>query len=394
MTKHRWTTKLLTAASLSLATAACSGDPEPPASKVCEEKSGVACIWAGQTNALGLNGDGKHRRDTMLYWPIDMTFAPDGTPWVLDWNNHLIRKVLPDQTFETVVGNFLGDGAADGSDAKEPGAPGLEVDLNHPTDIVFRDDNTLIFASWHNHKIRKVDVETGNVVILYGKNPAFGGDGGAASDVRLNQPSKLDLDADGALYIVDQRNFRVRKISADSTTIETIAGNGTKGFSGDGASAREAQVEFEAGPNPEPSGAVAVRQSDGAVFIADTLNQRIRMVDKDGRITTIAGTGEKGFSGDGGKATLAQIHQVKDLEFGPDGRLYFADTNNNRIRAINLETGIIDTVAGSGVQGSADADGVPALELELYRPLGIEFDSAGALYIADTHNSRILKIPR
>jgi sugar lactone lactonase YvrE len=360
----------------------------------CEEQSGIGCIWAGQTNALGLNGDGKDRRDTMLYWPIDMEFAPDGTPWVLDWNNHLIRKVNADQTFTTVVGSFLGDGAPDGSDATEPGAPGLEVNLNHPTDIVFRDDNTMIFASWHNHKIRKVDVSTGNVVILYGKNPAYGGDGGTAADVRLNQPSKLALDASGALYIVDQRNFRVRKISADSKTIETIAGNGTKGFAGDAGPAKDAQVEFEAGPNPEPSGAVAVRESDGAVFIADTLNHRIRMVDKDGVIATIAGTGEAGFSGDGGKATAAQLDHVKDLELGPDGRLYLADANNNRIRAINLETGIIETVAGSGVRGSAEADGVPALELELYRPLGIAFDKAGALYISDTHNSRIIKVPR
>ncbi|MBM4357350.1 MAG: hypothetical protein FJ096_04495 [Deltaproteobacteria bacterium] len=375
----------------SLGTVGCSGQPEP---NVCEEKSGVACIWAGQTNALGFNGDGKHRLDTFLYWPVDMEFASDGTPWLLDWNNHYIRKVRPDQTIESVVGSFLGDGAADGSDAVEPGAPGLEVSLNHPTDIVFLDERTMLFAAWHNHKIRKLDLETGNVVIVYGKGPGYGGDGGAVADVRLNQPSKIALDADQNLFIVDQRNQRVRRISADGATIETYAGNGSKGFTGDQGPAKDAQIEFEAGPNPEPSGAIAVRESDGVVFIADTLNQRIRRIDADGTITTIAGNGTKGYGGDGGPATDAQLANVKDLELGPDGRLYLADTDNNRIRVIDLDVGIIDTVAGKGTQGSADANGVAALDLELSRPMGLAFDQAGALYVSDTFNARILKLPR
>ena len=98
-------------------TSACTKTPEPEKPD-CQEQPGIACIWAGATGALGFNGDGHDRRDTMLYWPIDMEFAPDGTPWILDWNNHLIRKLNGDQTFTTVVGSFLGDGAADGSDAR------------------------------------------------------------------------------------------------------------------------------------------------------------------------------------------------------------------------------------------------------------------------------------
>lgn len=360
----------------------------------CVEQAGVACIWAGQTSALGFNGDDKDRRKTMLYWPIDMEFAPDGTPWVLDWNNHLIRKVNADQTFTSVVGSFLGDGAADGSDAKEPGAPGLEVSLNHPTDIVFKADGTLVFAAWHNHKIRKLDPKTGNVVIIYGKGPGFAGDGASdTTKIRFNQPSKLAYDSKGTLYVVDQRNFRVRKIASDGLQIGTYAGKGTKGFSGDNGPATDAQLEFEAGSNPEPSGAVAIRTSDDAVFVSDALNHRIRAIGTDGIITTIAGTGEAGFSGDGGKATEAQLSNVKDMEFGPDGRLYLADADNHRIRVIDLKTGLIDTVAGNGTKGSAEVDGVAALDMTLYRPFGIAFDTAGALYICDTFNSRIIKIP-
>jgi hypothetical protein len=391
LTKQVWGTPLAAAMLASIGAVGCSSEPE---ASVCEEKSGVACTWAGQTGELGMNGDGKHRLDTFLYWPIDMEFAPDGTPWLLDWNNHYIRKVRPDQTVESVVGSFLGDGAADGSDATEPGAPGLEVSLNHPTDMVFLDDKTMLFAAWHNHKIRKLDVETGNVVIVYGKGPGYGGDGATRADIRFNQPSKIVLDSEKNLYVVDQRNFRVRKISADGSSIETYAGTGTKGFAGDKGPAKDAQLEFEAGPNPEPSGAIALRESDGVVFVADTLNHRIRRIDPDGTITTIAGTGTKGYGGDGGPATEAQIANVKDLELGPDGRLYVADTDNHRIRAIDLDTGIIETVAGKGTQGSADADGVAALDLELFRPMGITFDKTGAMYLSDTFNARILKLPR
>ncbi len=374
-------------------TSACTKTPEPEKPD-CQEQPGIACIWAGATGALGFNGDGHDRRDTMLYWPIDMEFAPDGTPWILDWNNHLIRKLNGDQTFTTVVGSFLGDGAADGSDAQAPGAPGLEVSLNHPTDIVFKADGTLVFAAWHNHKIRELDPTTGNVVIVYGKGPGFAGDGATdAATIRFNQPSKIAFDSKGSFYVVDQRNFRVRKISADGSEVGTLAGNGKKGFSGDTGPAIDAQLEFEAGPNPEPSGAVAVRTSDDAVFVADALNHRVRMIDKNGIITTIAGTGTDGFSGDGGKATDAELSNVKDMEFGPDGRLYLADADNNRIRSIDLATGLIETVAGNGTKGSDEVDGIGARDITLYRPFGIAFDAAGSLYISDTFNSRIIKVP-
>lgn len=385
-------------ATLALAAVACgSEDPidQPPAP--CVEESGKACTWAGKTGELGLNGDGKDRLETILYWPVDLAFAPDGTPWLLDWNNHMVRRVLVDGTVETVVGTFVGDGPPDQSDLMEPGAPGSDVSLNHPTDIAFQPDGTVIFAAWHNHKIRKIDPATGMVVVLYGRGAGFAGDGGTPLDVRFNQPKAILLDDAGTLYVLDQRNFRVRAISGAGTgtlTIATQVGTGMAGFSGDGGPALMAQVAFEAGGNPEPSGALALGP-DGTIYIADALNQRIRSVDPaTGVIDTIAGTGDAGNAGDGGPATAAQINNVKDLEFGPDGRLYLADTDNHVIRAIDLTTGVIDTVAGTTGSPGSDADGKPAREAALDRPFGIAFDSAGALYIADTFNSRIVKIPR
>lgn len=370
--------------------AACGGEPEEEV-KTCEAASGVACVWAGN-GLLGFNGDGLDLRESRMYWPIDVEFAPNGTPWVLDFNNHMIRKVLPNNTFETVVGNFVGDGPADQSDLMAPGAPGLTVALNHPTDIQFIDENTFYFAAWHNHKIRKLDINTGMVTVFTGRGVGYAGDAAMLSPAsRYNQPSHIVLH-EGSLYILDQRNFRIRKIDPQGM-LSTVVGTGVAGFSGDDGSPTEAQIKFEAGGNPEPSGAMTIG-SDGILYFSDGLNHRIRRVDfAANKITTIAGTGEAGYSGDGGPAVDAQINNVRDMELGPDGRLYLADSENHRIRAIDLSSGTIETVVGTGVRGT-DGDGKPAKEVQLYRPFGIAFDKDGTLYVSDTFNSRVLRIPR
>jgi DNA-binding beta-propeller fold protein YncE len=365
----------------------------------CVEKSGNACAWAG-TGELGFNGDGKSRLESRLYWPIDMEFAPDGVPWVLDWNNHKIRKVVDDK-FQTVVGDFLGDGPPDESDLVAPGAPALEVRLNHPTDIQFEPDGTLTFAAWHNHKLRHMDAN-GNVLVICGRGGGFAGDGKPVAGALFNQPKAIVRTPEGAVYILDQRNFRIRKIAAGANPIiTTVVGTGVAGFGGDNGPPLMAQLKFEAGGNPEPSGALALDAS-GNLYISDGLNHRIRKVDfAADKITTIAGTGEAGFSGDGAAATSAQINNARDLEFGPDGRLYVADTENNRVRAIDLTTGVIDTVVGSGEAGTRPAeyvgkpvDGLLATNIELNRPFGIAFDKDGNLFVSDSFNSRIVKVTK
>ena len=365
---------------------------EDAESSSCAEAPGIACTWAGLTREYGLNGEGKHRKATRLYWPEDMEFSHDGTPWILDWNNHLIRRVNADDTIETVIGSFVGDGPPNQEDLTPPGAEGLTVSLNHPTDIQFLPDGTMLFAAWHNHKLRTWNPSTDRVLVMCGKGSGFAGDGGPASAALFNQPKHLELAADGSIYVLDQRNFRIRKIAPDQT-ISTVVGTGEKGYGGDGGPPLDAQLDFEAGGNPEPSGALALG-SDGVLYVSDGLNHRIRKVDFGANlIETIAGTGEAGYSGDGGSATAAQLNNVRDMELGPDGRLYLADSDNNRIRAIDLASGTIETVVGTGTEGTA-ADGLPAREVELFRPFGIAFDADGALYVSDTFNSRILKVPR
>ena len=253
--------------------------------------------------------------------------------------------------------------------------------------MVFGSDGYIYIAAWHNHKLRRLDPETGLVKLIAGSTPGYGGDDASLEDTHFNQPKSLAFDAEGNMYVLDQRNQRVRMITS-SGEVSTVVGTGEAGFSGDGGSPSRALLNFEAGPNPNPSGALAM-DSNGVLYIADGLNYRIRRVDFDRNvIETVAGTGTNGFSGDGGLALRAQISGVSDLEFGPDGRLYLADTANNCVRAIDLETGLISMVW----DGKGEGPGLKGRPRFLNKPWGIAFDNSGHLYIADTFNSRILRI--
>lgn len=378
--------------------------PTPPPEIIpCTDVPGSICTWAG-TGGEGYDGEGKHRLETVLYWPFDVAFLPSGRRVLLDWNNHKVREVLGDETIQTIAGtDFVGDGPADLSDLTPEGADPLTVDLNHPTDLEQFPNGDILFMAWHNHKIRVIDHETGRVRVLMGRGANFAGDGGPAKDALVNQPPHGAWDADGNFFVIDQRNQRIRVLydfatARDEAIIDTIAGTGTPGFNGDGA-ALATQVRFPTGGNPEPSGGLTVGP-DGALYFSDTNNHRIRKIVfggaadlKDGQVVTVAGTGEKGFSGDGGPALAAQIAYPQDLEFGPDGRLYFADADNHRVRVLDLAAGTITTVAGTGEQGYA-GDGGAALDAQLNRPFGIAFDDAGDLYISDTFNSRVRKVKR
>lgn len=374
---------------------ACSGDPEAPA---CDEP-GRACTWLGMAGEEGFNGDGRHRQDTKLYWSMDMAFAEDGTPWFIDWNNHLVRRVLPDQTVQTALGwtdpVFPGDGGP--GETGPDGALGTEVQMNHPTDLAIDTDGTVLVMAWHNHKLRKLNPDTLRVSIECGRGAGFTGDGGDASLALFRQPKALVLGPNGERYIVDQQNFRIRKIDP-SGIISTIAGSGVQGDGsahGDGGPALAANLNLEAGSNPEPSGGLAL--VGDSLFFADTLSSRIRVIDLAANpptIHTIAGTGNAGLNGDGGPALEADFNHPRDIEIGPEGDLYVADTDNSVIRAINLADGSVRTVAGTGELGLDPREGLLATETLLKRPFGIEFDPDGNLYISDTINSRIVKVAR
>lgn len=361
----------------------------------CDE-SGHACTWLGRAGEEGFNGDGHSRRETKLYWAMDVVFASDDTPWFIDWNNHLVRRVLPDDTVETVVGwidpVFPGDGHVKGEEKTEDGAVGVEVQLNHPTDLLELSDGSILVAAWHNHKLRSIDPRTGRVRIVGGGGAGFAGDGGPLQKSLFKQPKSVEMDPDGNVYVLDQGNFRIRRVTPDGV-IETIAGDGTQGTTGDGRPAMEATLDFEAGSNPEPSGGLAFR--DGKLYFSDTLAHRIRVVDlQTGQMDAFAGQGEADYAGDGGPALEASLRGPRDLEFGPDGSLYVADTDNGVVRAIDMDSGEIRTVAGTGELDLDSEEGALATDTPLRRPFGIAFDHSGNLYISDTLNSRVVRVAR
>jgi hypothetical protein len=377
---------------LVLAGAAACGDE----ARRCDEP-GRACTWAGLPGVFGFNGDGHHRLATELYWTMDLSFDPDGTVWLIDWNNHLIRRVLADDTVTTLVGwtdpIFPGDGLSGGAERTAEGAPGGDVQLNHPTDLARTADGKILVMAWHNHKLRELDPATGRVRIIAGAGAGYAGDGATAETALFRQPKALELDGAGGAYILDQGNFRIRKLDLATGALSLVAGNGTQGGAGDGGPATAAQLNFEAGSNPEPSGGLAL--GGGKLYVADTLSSRVRAIDlATGAIDNIAGTGVAGYAGDGGPALAAQLAYPRDLELGPEGDLYIADTDNSVIRAVDLRPGTIRTVAGPGELGLDSDDDRPALEMKLARPFGIELDPAGNLYVCDTINSRIVKVTR
>lgn len=370
----------------------------PPAVTACPPRAGnagVICTVAG-TGVAGYNGDGRQARETELYWPMDVEFLRDGTPIVIDWNNHMLRRLnLADNTLRTIVGTPLpGDGPDDQGDLREPGADGLTVAMNHPTDMLLDGEGRLLIVAWHNHKIRRWDPATGRVFVPIGRGPGQSGDGGPAAMALLKQPSKAVRDRAGNVYVLDQGNGRVRRVGADGMMTLVAGMMGGRAFAGDGGPALAARFNWQGGENPEPEGGLALDPQERYLYITDTGNQRIRRIDlASGMIETVIGDGMAGFGGDNGPGAMARLNSPNDIEFGPDGQLYIADTNNHRVRAWDPATGQIRTVVGTGTRGFSGDRG-PASEAQLWRPYGIAFDADGNLWITDTYNNRLRRVWR
>ena len=287
-----------------------------------------------------------------------------------------IADTARNQVFEVSVGGAISIVAGNGTQGfAGDGGPAAAAQLNAPMSVAVAADGTLYIADTGNQRIRVV--QNGNITTFAGTGiGGFTGDGGPATAAALNHPVALALDATGALFVCDQGNERVRRISAGQ--IATIAGDGVQGFAGDGGAAISAELN-------DPSG-VAV-SSDGRIFIADTNNQRVRVIGTNGIVSTFAGTGVAGISGDGGPASAAQLSRPTGLAVDTANDLFISDENNHRLRRVASD-GTITTVAGSGRQGPT-ADGAPALTSTQNQPVGAAVSTSGWPIIADIANHSV-----
>ena len=334
---------------------------------------GIISTVAGSEFGGFFSGDGGPATDASLAFPQGVAVDAAGNLFVADTFNHRIRQVSPDGIISTVAGNGIRGLSGDGG-------PATNASLANPDGLAVDAAGNLFIADSSNHRIRRVSPD-GIISKVAGSEFGgfFSGDGGPATNAAVAFPRGLALDTAGNLFIADTLNFRIRRVSPDGI-ISTVAGNGTERFSGDGGAATSASLV-----RPQ---AVAV-DAAGNLFIADTFNHRIRQVSPDGIISTVAGNGIRGFSGDGGPATNASL-DPDGLAVDAAGNLFIADFGNGRIRRVSPD-GIISTVAGNG-RGGFSGDGGPATDASLRFPGGVALDAAGNLFIADRGNDRIRRV--
>lgn len=341
---------------------------------------GILCDVAGVAGQSGGGGNGGDALSAFMYWPMDVAEDTDGNIVVIDFNNHCVRKINESGNIEVIIGSgILGD---------DPVGSALDINLNHPTSLTMGPNGDYWLAAWHNWKIKKIDHTTLEVTSPIGTSQGFVGDGGPADSAKMDLPSSLVFDNAGNMYISDQANQRIRKVDTDMK-ISTFAGSGDEAFA-DGVGTA-ASFNLPKGSNATPGGKLAISPDKTYLVMADTKNNRIRKIDlATAEVTTIAGTGEQGYSGDNGPATQAKLYWPSDVAVGADGAVYIADSKNNVIRKIRTN-GIITTIAGTGEAGYSPT-GTKATEAKLNKPAGVFMASDGTLYIADTYNQQIKKL--
>ena len=311
---------------------------------------------------------------TRINNPYGLTIGPDGALYFCEVDNHRVRRLdLETHTLSTVAGSGKQGYSGDGG-------PALEASLNQPYEVRFDHAGNMFFVEMQNHVVRRVDARTRLITTVAGTGqPGFSGDGGPDNKAQLRQPHSIAFAPDGALLICDIGNLRIRRVDLAAGIISTFAGTGEAGPTPEGAPLAGTPLNGPRAITTDPAGNLYVALREGnMVYRIDAAGHTFHH---------IAGTGEKGYSGDGGPARLAKLSGPKGITWAPDKSLYIADTESHTIRRIDLKTGMIQTVAGTGERGDGP-DGSP-LACRLSRPHGIFAGPDGVIYIGDSESHRI-----
>jgi streptogramin lyase len=345
-------------------------------------QTGGAAAWVIETFAgtgrKGFSGDGGAATNAYLNNPYGLARGPDGALYICDMDNHMVRRIDGAGRISTIAGT--GRRGYSGN-----GGPALKAELNEPYEVRFDRAGNIFFVERMNHLVRRVDGATKIISTIAGSGVAgFAGDENYATNAVFSQPHSIQFGPRGDLFICDISNNRLRRIDLATAKIATFAGTGEKKPTPDGA-------KLAGTPLNGPRAVDFDRRGD--LWLALREGNAIYRIDMTaGTIHHIAGTGKSGFTGNGGPAAEATLSGPKGISVGPDGNVYFTDTESHSIRMIDTARHTVELIAGTGERGDGpDGD---ALKCQLSRPHGIFVDADGSVFIGDSENHRVRRIVR
>jgi streptogramin lyase len=323
----------------------------------------------------GFTGDGGEATEARIKGPFGVVKGPQGKLYFCDTMNHVVRRVDAAGKIITVAGTGQKGYGGDGGLA-------TRAQLNEPYEVRFDAAGNMLFVEMQNHIIRYVDLKTGNIKTIAGTGQrGFSGDGGPALQAKMNRPHSIQLGPEGNLYICDIGNHRIRKVDQKTGRISTFAGTGERKPTPDGALIKGTPLKGPRAIDFEGHQMWLALREGNAVYRLDL---------KKGTIHHEAGTGKKGFTGNGGPARSATLSGPKGIAVGPKGNIYLADTESHSVRMIDRQTGRLELIAGDGQKGDGP-EGDPK-KCRMDRLHGIFVDAKGIIYVGDTNTHRVRAI--
>ena len=342
-----------------------------------KEFHGSIHVFAG-TGEKGYDGDGSAAIDARLDNPFGIVRGPDGALYVCDTGNHVIRRIDKEGQISTVAGNGTAGYSGDGGDA-------TKAQLFEPYEVRFDNTGDMFFVEMKNHLVRRVNMKTGTISTIAGTGKqGFGGDEGPATEATFNRPHSIQFAPNGDLYVCDIGNHRLRTVDVKSGLVRTVAGTGERRTGEDGSPFATAPLNGPRAIDFDANGDIWLALREGnAVYRLDMKKRTMHH---------IAGTGKKGFTGNGGPARRATLSGPKGVSIGPHGNVFLADTESHSVRMIDRSTNppTLTLLAGTGKRGPGAA-GDP-LRCTMARLHGIFVDRDGSIFIGDSENHRIWKI--